>query len=426
MSLSKAPGSVEMEFIHDNNPMTLRQYYDIHKMYLPSFISVTQGYYGGSEMEVLGSGQVLRIHSSVHQKRAVAVDANKRTLSIPTNYALKFRVINSNNKAGKEEDILVNILSKKPLPVTVQISDRRNVCFTLDNSQQNVQALGQLTITEVYEETYFLANAILYGKPDDIPLLIPLYLGDIKVASVTGIRGKSREAWESYVTYINTVCKRVQIPLDTGLREIALYSPQSVQGSDNVYDYIEPSSYIIADWDGKKDTDTRTVTRVASGKPHKPPKPLPVPKTDDKPPQLPERSMHKSTRRYSDDAAIRNHYVNDIGRAVVGPFSALAKAATEKVTKGEYKVEKAASQGQSSEYAGVEQNKPLEMMSIDEVVQKLKELKLDKHAKAFKEHGVDGQLALELDETILKEDFKFSKFESLKFMKYVQTGHIPY
>ncbi|XP_046579977.1 uncharacterized protein LOC124287450 isoform X3 [Haliotis rubra] len=419
-------GSEEMAFNHDNHPMTLRQYYDTHFMSLPSFISVTQGYYGGREMEVLGSGQVLRIHSSVHQRRAVAVDANKRTLSIPTNYALKFRVINSNNKAGKEEDVLANILSKKPLPVTVQISDRRNVCFTLDSSQQNVQALGQLTITDVYEETYFLANAILYGKPDDIPLLIPLYLGDIMVASVTGLQGKSQEEWETYVTYINTMCKRVQIPLDTGLREIALYSPQSIQGSDNVYDFIEPSSYIIADWDGKKATDTRAVTRVTSGKPPKPPKPLPPPQTDSRPPQLPKRSEHKPTRRFSEDAATSNQYVNDIGRAVVNPFTALAKAAAEKTNKGEYKLEKAASQGQVSEYAIVEENKPLESMSIDEIVQKLKELKLDKHAKAFREQGVDGPLALELDETILKEDFKFSKFEILKFMKFVETGHIPH
>ncbi|XP_071087957.1 uncharacterized protein [Haliotis cracherodii] len=423
MALSKA----EMAFKHNNQPLTLRQYYEMYKMSLPSFISVTQGYYGGNEMEVLGSGQVLRVHSCVHQKRAVAVDTTKRTLSIPTNYALKFRVINANNKVGKEEDILANILSRKPLPVTVQISDPRNVCFTLNNSQQNVQTMGQLTITDVYEETYFLANAILHGKPDAIPLLIPFYLGDIMVASVTGIQGKSQEEWEAYVTDINTMYKRVQIPLDTGLREIALYSPQSVQGSDNIYDYIEPSSYIIADWEGKADTDTRPVTRVTTRKPPKPPKPLPSKETDSKPPQLPRRSELKTVRRHSEDTgAMPNQYVNDIGRAIVSPFSALAKAAAEKASKGEYKVDKAVSQAQFAEYAVLEENKPVEKLSIDEIVQKLKELKLDKHAKAFREQGVDGQLALELDDTILKEDFKFSKFEILKFMKFIQTGHIPH
>ncbi|XP_046331737.1 uncharacterized protein LOC124115006 isoform X3 [Haliotis rufescens] len=367
MALAKG----EMAFKHNNQPLTLRQYYEMYKMSLPSFISVTQGYYGGNEMEVLGNGQVLRVHSCVHQRRAVAVDTTKRTLSIPTNYALKFRVINANNKVGKEEDILANILSRKPLPVTVQISDPRNVCFTLNNSQQNVQTMGQLTITDVYEETYFLANAILH--------------------------------------------------------EIALYSPQSVQGSDNIYDYIEPSSYIIADWEGKADTDTRPVTRVTTRKPPKPPKPLPQKETDSKPPQLPRRSELKTVRRHSEDAgAVSNQYVNDIGRAIVSPFSALAKAAAEKASKGEYKLDKAVSQAQFAEYADLEENKPVEKLSIDEIVQKLKELKLDKHAKAFREQGVDGQLALELDDTILKEDFKFSKFEILKFMKFIQTGHIPH
>lgn len=51
----------EMAFKHNNQPLTLRQYYEMYKMSLPSFISVTQGYYGGNEMEVLGNGQV-RLH----------------------------------------------------------------------------------------------------------------------------------------------------------------------------------------------------------------------------------------------------------------------------------------------------------------------------------------------------------------------------
>lgn len=216
--------------------------------------------------------------------------------------------------------------------------------------------------------------------------------------------------------------------------EIALYSPQSVQGSDNIYDYIEPSSYIIADWEGKAATDTRPVTRVTTKKPPKPPKPLPPKETDSKPPQLPRRSELKTVRRHSEDAgAVPNQYVNDIGRAIVSPFSALAKAAAEKASKGEYKLDKgeykldkAVSQAQFAEYAVLEESKPVEKLSIDEIVQKLKELKLDKHAKAFREQGVDGKLALELDDTILKEDFKFSKFEILKFMKFIQTGHIPH
>ncbi len=71
--------------------------------------------------------------------------------------------------ASKDEDSLSNILSRKSLPVTVMIPEDSNIHFRLHRSQQNNHTLGVLTISEVYEETYFLANAISSGINFDFP-----------------------------------------------------------------------------------------------------------------------------------------------------------------------------------------------------------------------------------------------------------------
>ena len=70
--------------------------------------------------------------------------------------------------------------------------------------------------------------------------------------------------------------------------------------------------------------------------------------------------------------------------------------------------------------------KPTETLTICELGEKLKALKLDKHVKSFSSEGIDGSLLVEFSEDILKENFKFSTVEAIKLMKFVRTGHIPH
>ena len=63
----------------------------------------------------------------------------------------------------------------------------------------------------------------------------------------------------------------------------------------------------------------------------------------------------------------------------------------------------------------------LKKLTVDEVLDVLKALKISKEAQQlFMDNDVDGLLFSCLDEKILQEEFELSKFHSLKIMKYIK------
>ncbi|XP_063418200.1 uncharacterized protein LOC134700987 isoform X3 [Mytilus trossulus] len=64
-------------------------------------------------------------------------------------------------------------------------------------------------------------------------------------------------------------------------------------------------------------------------------------------------------------------------------------------------------------------------LTIEDVSEWLKKLKLDKYSGVFEENQVDGCILMSIDEDMLKEDFHMSRFEVMKLMKFVRNGHVP-
>ncbi|VDI22689.1 Hypothetical predicted protein [Mytilus galloprovincialis] len=63
--------------------------------------------------------------------------------------------------------------------------------------------------------------------------------------------------------------------------------------------------------------------------------------------------------------------------------------------------------------------------SVQEILGILKTLNLSKYCKEFADQLVDGAVLQELNEEILRKDFKFMHVEAVRLMKYVRSGHIP-
>ena len=70
-------------------------------------------------------------------------------------------------------------------------------------------------------------------------------------------------------------------------------------------------------------------------------------------------------------------------------------------------------------------SKQLENLSVGEVSEVLKQLKLDRYVDTFRENDVDGELMSSFSKELLKEHFNFKRSESIRLLKYVETGHIP-
>ena len=65
-------------------------------------------------------------------------------------------------------------------------------------------------------------------------------------------------------------------------------------------------------------------------------------------------------------------------------------------------------------------------LSIEEIGEVLQRLHLEKHVQSFANEKVDSIILNDFDDDVLKEDFGFTRLETIRLMKYIKTGHIPH
>ena len=65
-------------------------------------------------------------------------------------------------------------------------------------------------------------------------------------------------------------------------------------------------------------------------------------------------------------------------------------------------------------------------LSIEEIGEVLRRLHLEKHVQSFADEKVDSIILNDFDGDVLKEDFGFTRLETIRLMKYIKTGHIPH
>ena len=73
-----------------------------------------------------------------------------------------------------------------------------------------------------------------------------------------------------------------------------------------------------------------------------------------------------------------------------------------------------------------EEAKEEKYLSIEEIGSVLRQLNLEKHVETFANEKVDSVILKDFDENILKEEFGFTRLETIRLMKYINTGHIPH
>lgn len=67
----------------------------------------------------------------------------------------------------------------------------------------------------------------------------------------------------------------------------------------------------------------------------------------------------------------------------------------------------------------------LKQQTVKDVGKHLKSLALTKFVKHFSKERIDGNILCDLNEEILQADFKFSRTDVIKLMKFIKTGHVP-
>ncbi|KAK3577625.1 hypothetical protein CHS0354_013691 [Potamilus streckersoni] len=65
------------------------------------------------------------------------------------------------------------------------------------------------------------------------------------------------------------------------------------------------------------------------------------------------------------------------------------------------------------------------IITVTDVSNLLKKLKLEQYVTQFQESGINGQILFTLNEKVLEEKYNFRKVDTLKLMFFIRTGHIP-
>ena len=134
--------------------------------------------------------------------------------------------------------------------------------------------------------------------------------------------------------------------------------------------------------------------------------------------QLPVRQpLPKPTVEASTTAKKENMYSNDVPRSAISPTPIVTKPL------------RPPSSSRESEHITsirkVQHSDDVCKLSIEEVGEYLKKIKLDAYVQTFKDQMVDGNMLLELDRDILKEEFGMKGIEALRLIKFATEGHIP-
>ncbi|XP_045180961.2 uncharacterized protein LOC123540203 [Mercenaria mercenaria] len=236
------PYSKGIEFQYNQTDYNVVQFYEEFHSYLPKTVIVSEGFCGEIIEDIFDRGQVIRIHAISNQRRVVArlqYVRHSMLLSIPELYDQKLCIIKQNKKRGKPKQIYT-ILKENTLPITVQFPKDQTI--TVGNQTVNTNNIPSLDLIQVFDEVYLLGNFINDGvmNPEVIP--VPLYLSQLRVSVVTGIKDQSEEKWTNYQQTLDHEAAGIEFDLEFGNPNIAEYDPNAIH-SDGVYTYVEPREY---------------------------------------------------------------------------------------------------------------------------------------------------------------------------------------
>lgn len=157
--------------------------------------------------------------------------------------------------------------------------------------------------------------------------------------------------------------------------------------------------------------------------PEPPPKPKwrnppPVPQSNPEDFQLPARQpLQRQYRDNNTKMEEENLYTNNLPRSVINPVPINPAPMPNNPVSDK--------KGNSKYIRKVENSDDVAFLTIDEVGDYLKQLKLEAYVESFKAQMIDGSMLLALDRNILKEEFGMKGIEALRLVKFAQEGHIP-
>ncbi|XP_071113846.1 uncharacterized protein [Haliotis cracherodii] len=459
-------------FFSDNGEnYTLREFFEEHENNLPKLILVTQGQCGLTDIETVPAYQVIRCHTFSRQRRVMAKAKRQINVSIPVDSQHLFRV-NSDRKPGATQS-LRDILRDNALPVNVEFAVDGDDLIALNGEKTDVTDFGSLQLTDVYEVVYLIGHGVDETELDDTPFVVPLYLNDVLLSTINGIKGKSTGYFMNLMTFFNS--RMETMALDTVAPEdISIYSNESVKAPETSFETVEPYDYVklkmrkVKAYAGSsiggnnpQNQDNEEIYEDVS---------LPgedkeqhasaeaayysVIPTERSPKTglLKQAKGHFKKLRKNIITKRASIHVDTVSSDKKGPNWSwrwpLARGTQDNLYTRMQQKRKSWSirspihaQSQGKGQSGSDSDDcaaphtfvgstdptsfPTRDLSIEELALKMQDLHLGKYVPLFKENQIDGHIAVELTDDMLRKEFQFSAIEVFRFQHFLRTGHIP-
>ncbi|PVD32378.1 hypothetical protein C0Q70_07812 [Pomacea canaliculata] len=213
---------------------TAKDLYDTWRTSLPVLVIVNKGFYGNREELSFCTGQVLLLHRTDVQERALVYDKQGKTFSIPLDYSHYFAANDS-----QEEMSLRDIIVKHGVPVRIRFAESGV------HTKENKSLCDTLNVAAVLQEPFFLANTVNQGRLLESVITVPLYLKEVTFCRITDLVDKTRfTGLQDFMASITGQLCQVDFTAEYGDKEMVKLSDKTVTPSANIYPDIETNVYI--------------------------------------------------------------------------------------------------------------------------------------------------------------------------------------
>ncbi|KAH3711600.1 uncharacterized protein LOC127858218 [Dreissena polymorpha] len=230
-----------MDFDVESTDYTVAEFYERFGKALPRLVMVTEGFFGDIIEDTFDRTMIIRIQTVSKQRRVVAradMGDHSKLISIPITYPEKVCVVKKNTLST--EQTIKAVLDGNSLPCHVQFPKDRTI--SVGGQTISTNHIPKLQLQKAFDEVYLLGNFIVDGVMGLDIVNVPLYLSQLRMAIVKGLKDTPPQKWPGYLEELARFSSYLKYDKEYGNQGIAQYDPSAVH-SDAVYSYVEPRLY---------------------------------------------------------------------------------------------------------------------------------------------------------------------------------------
>ncbi|KAH3709441.1 uncharacterized protein LOC127859056 isoform X2 [Dreissena polymorpha] len=230
-----------MDFDVEKNDYSVPEFYERFGKELPQVIMISQGFCGDIVEDSFDRESIIRIQTVSKQRRVVAradMGDHSKLISIPLTYPEKVCVV-KNHKLGKEKTIK-EVIEHQSLPCHVQFP--KNTTISVGGQNISTNHIPKLLLQKAFDEMYLLGNLIADGVMGPDVVNVPLYLSQLRMARVIGLKNSPPQKWRGYLEELERFSYYLKYDKEYGNQGIAQYDLSAVH-FEAVFSFVEPQTY---------------------------------------------------------------------------------------------------------------------------------------------------------------------------------------